>query len=158
MALLGWEPTLASQQLVSSQGKVFEWDCSTLEWKLTLWPKSTVVILRVTENGGLALFGLPGISTKQPFADRVPECWHRTTSRVWKSHTLWHTQEKLGLEIHSLCTRTHCQEHLHCAQFSQHSATSEQHTVAQTHALQRGLLNLMGGRVTVKATERSQDF
>lgn len=37
-----------------------------------------------------------------------------------KASTLWHTQEKLRLEIHSLCTRTHCQEPLHCAQFSQH--------------------------------------
>lgn len=33
-------------------------------------------------------------------------------------------REKLRLEIHSLCTRTHCQEPLHCAQFSQHNATS----------------------------------
>lgn len=46
------EPTLASQQLPSSQGELSEWDDSTLQWKLTLWPKSTAMILPVTENGG----------------------------------------------------------------------------------------------------------
>lgn len=46
------EPTLASQQLPSSQGELSEWDGSTLQWKLTLWPKSTAMILPVTENGG----------------------------------------------------------------------------------------------------------
>lgn len=75
----------------------------------------------------------------------LTECQNAGTGRppgCGKASTLWHTQGKLRLEIRNLCTRTHCQEHLHCAQFSQHTATSE-HTVAQTCALQHALLNLM---------------
>lgn len=49
-----------------------------------------------------------------------------------KASTLWHTQEKLRLEIHSLCTRAHCQEPLHCAQFSQHNNNT---TTQQRHKL-----------------------